>query len=65
MGIMDLEGPAAGAKPFRSESMFVKKFGMLVCDCTGNCWISLLEHKTQGFGAEVEVVDGLGDWHEI
>ena len=64
MGIMDLEGPAAGARPFRSESMFVKKFGMLSVIALGIAGLAYL-NKTQGFGAEVEVVDGLGDWHEI
>ena len=64
MGIMDLEGPAAGARPFRSESMFVKKFGMLSVIALGIAGFAYL-NKTQGFGAEVEVVDGLGEWHEI
>ncbi len=64
MGIMDLEGPAAGARPFRSESMFVKKFGMLSVIALGIAGLAYL-NKTQGFGAEVEVVEGLGDWHEI
>ena len=64
MGIMDLEGLAAGARPFRSESMFVKKFGMLSVIALGIAGLAYL-NKTQGFGAEVEVVEGLGDWHEI
>ena len=44
--------------------MFVKKFGMLSVIALGIAGFAYLS-KTQRFGAEVEVVDGLGEWHEI
>lgn len=64
MGIMDLEGPAAGARPFRSESMFVKKFGLLSLVALGLAGYLWLNRSQKSFGAEVEVVEGYGDWHE-
>ena len=61
---MGLEGPAAGARPFRSESMFVKKFGLLSLVALGLAGYLWLNRSQKSFGAEVEVVEGYGDWHE-
>ena len=62
MGVMDLEGPAAGAKQFRSERMWVSNLGFVGLVSVG--LLALLYYNTESFGAEVEVIDGVGDWHE-
>ncbi len=64
MGVMDLEGPAAGAKSFRSERMWVSNFGLVGLVAAGLVALVYYNSNSKSFGAEVEVVEGVGDWHE-
>ena len=64
MGVMDLEGPAAGAKSFRSERMWVSNFGLVGLVAAGLVALVYYNSNSTSFGAEVEVVDGVGEWHE-
>jgi len=62
MGVMDLEGPMAGSRQFQSESMWMKNLFSVGAVALG--LMALLYLNTRKFGAEVEVVEGFGDWHE-
>ena len=66
MGVMDLEGPTAGSKHFRSERMWVSNIGLVGLVTAG--LVGLLyfnsNKSSKSFGAEVEVIDGVGEWHE-
>jgi hypothetical protein len=65
MGIMDLEGPANGSREFKSEKMWGKNLSAV--GIIAIALASLVYYNTRNtklFGADIEVLDGVGDWHE-
>jgi len=65
MGIMDLEGPAQGSREFKSEKRLGKNLGAV--GIIAIALASLVYYNTRNtklFGADIEVLDGVGDWHE-
>ena len=65
MGIMDLEGPSQGSREFKSEKMWGKNLsavGLIAVVLAGLVYYNT--RKTKLFGADIEVIDGVGDWHE-
>ena len=65
MGIMDLEGPAQGSREFKSEKLWSKNLsavGLIALALASLVYFNTKDTKL--FGADIEVIEGVGDWHE-
>ncbi len=65
MGIMDLEGPAQGSREFKSERMWAKNLSAVGLIAVALASLVYFNTRTTTlFGADIEVIEGVGDWHE-